>query len=112
MLQNKLMPVSILREKSSLHRGMEKLRNEIIQLRERCEELQDSKTEALKELLEIKGRFQGELNAAQADLIDEASTREGMDRKLSELRTEVRSSLNLKSIEYRPMINGIIVVTY
>lgn len=72
-----------------MHRGMEKLRSEILQLRERCEELQDSRTEAMKELLEIKGRFQGELSAAQADLIDEATNREGMDRRLSELRAEV-----------------------
>ncbi|XP_058793219.1 coiled-coil domain-containing protein 102A [Phymastichus coffea] len=76
-------------EKSSLHRGIEKLRNEVVQLRERCEELQDSRTEAIKELLELKGRFQGELSAAQADLIDEASNREGMDRRLSELRAEL-----------------------
>ncbi|XP_001605346.2 coiled-coil domain-containing protein 102A [Nasonia vitripennis] len=76
-------------EKSSLHRGMEKLRMEILTLRERCEELQDSRTEAMKELLELKGRFQGELSAAQADLIDEATNREGMDRRLSELRAEL-----------------------
>ncbi|XP_014207417.1 coiled-coil domain-containing protein 102A [Copidosoma floridanum] len=76
-------------EKSSLYQGMEKLRNEIILLKEKCEELQDSRTEALKELLELKGRFQGELSAAQADLIDETTTREGMDRRLSELRNEL-----------------------
>lgn len=71
---------------------MEKLRSEVVQLRERCEELQDTRTEAIKELLELKGRFQGELSAAQADLIDEASNREGMDRRLSELRAEVTFS--------------------
>lgn len=64
---------------------MEKLKSEVAALRE----LQDSRTEAIKELLELKEKFQGELNAAQADLIDEASNREGMDRRLSELRTEV-----------------------
>ena len=68
---------------------MEKLRSEVTHLRERCEELQDSRAEAIKELLHLKERFTGELNAAQADLIDEASNREGMDRRLSELRTEV-----------------------
>lgn len=73
------------REKSSLHRGVEKLKSEVAALRE----LQDSRTEAIKELLELKEKFQGELNAAQADLIDEASNREGMDRRLAELRTEV-----------------------
>ncbi|XP_033222774.1 coiled-coil domain-containing protein 102A-like [Belonocnema kinseyi] len=79
-------------EKSSLHRGMEKLRSEMTRLRERCEELQDSRAEAIKELLQLKERFTGELNAAQADLIDEASNREGMDRRLSELRTEKEKS--------------------
>ncbi|XP_043461131.1 coiled-coil domain-containing protein 102A isoform X2 [Leptopilina heterotoma] len=72
-------------EKSSLHRGVEKLKSEVAALRE----LQDSRTEAIKELLELKEKFQGELNAAQADLIDEASNREGMDRRLAELRTEL-----------------------
>ena len=68
---------------------MEKLKNEIILLKEKCEELQDSRSEAIKELLEIKSSFQGELNAAQADLIDEVTNREDMDLRLSELRSEV-----------------------
>ncbi|XP_043286345.1 coiled-coil domain-containing protein 102A isoform X2 [Venturia canescens] len=76
-------------EKSSLHRGMEKLRSETIQLRERCEELQKSRAEAIQELMEMRERFQTELSAAQADLIDEASNREGMDQRLCELRTEL-----------------------
>ncbi|XP_015524370.1 coiled-coil domain-containing protein 102A isoform X2 [Neodiprion pinetum] len=76
-------------EKSSLHRGMEKLRSEVTQLRERCEELQESRTEVTRELLALKDRFQSELSAAQADLIDEATNREGMDRRLSDLRTEL-----------------------
>ncbi|XP_011494863.1 PREDICTED: coiled-coil domain-containing protein 102A [Ceratosolen solmsi marchali] len=76
-------------EKNSLHLGLEKLRIEIIQLKDRCEELQDNRSDALKELLEIKCRFQGELNAAQFNLIDEATNREGMDRRLAELRTEL-----------------------
>lgn len=68
---------------------MEKLRAEVTQLRERCEELQESRAEVTKELLGLKDRFQTELSTAQADLMDEASNREGMDRRLSDLRTEV-----------------------
>lgn len=68
---------------------MDKLKNEIVQLRERCEELQNSRAETLKELLDLKNRFQGEQNAAQTELVDETSNREGVDRRLSELRTEV-----------------------
>lgn len=63
---------------------MEKLRTEMIQLGERCEELETSRAEAMRELTEMRERFQTELSAARADLIDE-----GMDQRLCELRTEV-----------------------
>ncbi|XP_066592141.1 coiled-coil domain-containing protein 102A-like isoform X3 [Prorops nasuta] len=79
-------------EKHSLHRGMEKMKAKIVQLQEQCEQVQASRAEAMKELLELlelKDRFRVELSAAQADLIDEASNREGMDRRLSELRAEL-----------------------
>lgn len=64
-----------------------------MQLRERCDELQKDRTEAMRELMELRERFQTELSAAQADLIDEASNREGMDQRLSELRTEVNTQI-------------------
>lgn len=76
---------------------MDKFKNEIVQLRERCEELEDSRTDALKELSDIKSRFQGELNAAQTNLVDETSNREGLDRRLSELRAEVCIFNNFKN---------------
>ncbi|XP_017759670.1 PREDICTED: coiled-coil domain-containing protein 102A [Eufriesea mexicana] len=76
-------------EKNSLHRGMEKLKAEIIQLRKQCEELEESKAEITRELLELKERFQIELSDVQAGIIDEVSSREGMNRRLCELRTEL-----------------------
>ncbi|XP_015607238.1 coiled-coil domain-containing protein 102A isoform X2 [Cephus cinctus] len=76
-------------ETISTQKDMEKLKVEVIELRERCDQLQQSKAETTKELLELKDRFQKELNAAQADLMDETSNREGMDRRLSDLRTEL-----------------------
>lgn len=76
-------------EKSSLHRGMEKLRAEITQLQEQCIELQESRAEAMRELMELKERYQDELNAAHNDLVVEALSKEGMDRRLSELWTEL-----------------------
>ncbi|XP_076622312.1 coiled-coil domain-containing protein 102A isoform X1 [Colletes latitarsis] len=76
-------------EKNSLHRGIEKLKAEIIQLRKQCEELEENKAQAMRELLVLKDRFQIELSDVQADLIDEASSREGMNRRLSELRAEL-----------------------
>ncbi|XP_017888007.1 coiled-coil domain-containing protein 102A [Ceratina calcarata] len=76
-------------EKNSLHRGMERLKAEIIQLRKQCQELEENKSETTRELLELKDRFQVELTDVQAGIMDEASSREGMNRRLCELRTEL-----------------------
>ncbi|XP_054013141.1 coiled-coil domain-containing protein 102A [Hylaeus anthracinus] len=76
-------------EKNSLHRGIEKLKAELIQLKKQCDELEENKAQAMRELLILKDRFQIELSDVQADLIDEASSREGMNRRLSELRAEL-----------------------
>lgn len=73
---------------------MEKLKAEIIELKKQCEELEESKAEAKRELLELKDRFQIEISDVQADIIDEASSREGMNRRLSELRAEVNFANN------------------
>ncbi|OAD55492.1 hypothetical protein WN48_04745 [Eufriesea mexicana] len=54
-----------------------------------CEELEESKAEITRELLELKERFQIELSDVQAGIIDEVSSREGMNRRLCELRTEL-----------------------
>ncbi|KAL6422811.1 hypothetical protein ACFW04_010387 [Cataglyphis niger] len=77
-------------EKDSLHRTVEKLKAELKQLREQCEELCESRADTMKELSELKERFQLELNDEHiADLMDDTSNGEGMDRRLSELRTEL-----------------------
>ncbi|XP_018392560.1 PREDICTED: coiled-coil domain-containing protein 102A isoform X2 [Cyphomyrmex costatus] len=77
-------------ENNSLHRTVEKLKAEIRQLREQCEELCENKAEAMRELSELKERFQLELSDEHiADLIDDTSNGESMDRRLIELRTEL-----------------------
>ncbi|KYN40769.1 hypothetical protein ALC56_04809 [Trachymyrmex septentrionalis] len=77
-------------ENNSLHRTVEKLKAEVRQLREQCEELSESKAEAMRELSELKERFQLELSDEHiADLIDNTSNGESMDRRLTELRTEL-----------------------
>lgn len=65
------------------------MKAEVKQLREQCEELHESRADAMRELLELKERFQIELSDAQADLIDETTNGEVMDRRLSELRAKV-----------------------
>lgn len=77
-------------ENNSLHRTVEKLKAELKKLREQCEELSESRADTMKELSQLKERFQFELNDEHiADLIDDTSNGEGMDRRLSELRTEL-----------------------
>lgn len=72
-----------------MHHTVEKLKAEIKQLREQHKELQESRTDAMRELFELKERFQIELSDTQTDLINEITNGEGMDRRLNELRAEV-----------------------
>ncbi|XP_034941762.1 coiled-coil domain-containing protein 102A [Chelonus insularis] len=67
----------------------EKLQLEINQLKIRCNELQESRSELLKQLAESKEQYQTELMAAQADLLDEIANREGMEQRMNELRAEL-----------------------
>ncbi|XP_044014568.1 coiled-coil domain-containing protein 102A isoform X1 [Aphidius gifuensis] len=76
-------------ENTSLHRAMEKLKAEVIQLRLKCNELNDNKCDLLRELTELKERYQVDVLTAQADLLDETSTRENMDQRMNELRCEL-----------------------
>lgn len=74
---------------TSLSRAMEKLRAEVTQLRSRCTELEESRADVMRELAELKDQYQIEIMAAQADLLDEAASRDGMDQRLNELRAEL-----------------------
>lgn len=65
------------------------MRAEVTQLQEQCVELQESRAEAMRELLELKERYQDELSSAHNDLVVETLSKEGMDRRLSELWTEL-----------------------
>ncbi|XP_015182069.1 PREDICTED: coiled-coil domain-containing protein 102A isoform X2 [Polistes dominula] len=76
-------------EKNSLQRDMEKLKLEVTQLQDKCVELQESRTEAMRELLELKERYQDELSSTHNDLVVETLSMEGMDHRLSELWTEL-----------------------
>lgn len=100
------------RENNSLHRTVEKLKAEVKQLREQCEELCESRADAMRELSELKDRFQLELNDEHiADLIDNTSNEESMDRRLTELRTEV-SHLHYTSTCNHIYFKEILIVKY
>lgn len=76
-------------EKILLHRDLEKMQGELQELKDRCEDLRASKQEVVRELLQLQDQHQDQVRLIQLDLQDEATSREGMDRRLADLRTEL-----------------------
>ncbi|RZB38639.1 coiled-coil domain-containing protein 102A, partial [Asbolus verrucosus] len=76
-------------EKSQLHRLIDKLTIELQELKDKCDELREARQEAARELLSLQDQHQEEIRLIRADLQDEASSREGMDKRLNDLRAEL-----------------------
>jgi chromosome segregation ATPase len=77
------------REKSQLHRLIDKLTVELQEVKDKCDELREARQEAARELLSLQDQHQEEIRLIRADLQDEANSREGMDKRLNDLRAEV-----------------------
>lgn len=77
------------REKGSLHKTMESMQLELLDLRSRLEELKCSKQEAERQLLSAQELHRQQILTLQQDQRDEANTRETLDRRLAELRSEL-----------------------
>lgn len=76
-------------EKNHLHRTIEKLTSELQEAKDKCEELREARQEAVRELLSLQDQHQEELRLLRQDLQDETNSREGMDRRINDLRAEV-----------------------
>jgi coiled-coil domain-containing protein 102A len=76
-------------EKSQLHRLIDKLTVELQEVKDKCDELREARQEAARELLSLQDQHQEEIRLIRADLQDEANSREGMDKRLNDLRAEV-----------------------
>lgn len=76
-------------EKLNLHRSLERLEMELGESKERCEDLRASRQEAVRELLQLQDQHQDTVATIRADLMDEATSREGMDRRLADLRAQL-----------------------
>lgn len=73
-----------------MHRTIEKLTVELQEIKDKCEELRESRQEAVRELLNLQDQHQEELRLLRQDLQDETNSREVMDRRVNDLRTEVQ----------------------
>lgn len=58
-------------------------------MRERQEELRAAKQEAVRELLTLQEQHRAEVRIVNNSLQEEIASRENLERRLSELRTEV-----------------------
>ncbi|XP_014243545.1 coiled-coil domain-containing protein 102A [Cimex lectularius] len=76
-------------EKCNLMRTVERSEEELLECKQRCEELRASRQEAVRELLQLQDQHQDTVALIRADLLDEATSREGMDRRLAELRAQL-----------------------
>ncbi|KAL1130531.1 hypothetical protein AAG570_011777 [Ranatra chinensis] len=76
-------------EKLNLHKSLERLETELAETKEKCEELRASRQEAVRELLQLQDQHEDTVALIRADLLDEASSREGMDRRLADLRAQL-----------------------
>lgn len=77
-------------EKNNLYKTIEKLTTELEDIKEKYEEVRSAKQEAVRELLTLQEQHKAELRILTNSQIEEANARENLERKLCELRTEVR----------------------
>lgn len=75
-----------------LHRNIERVTADLQQWKDKYEELKQSRQDTVRELLALQDQHKEEVSLIKADLQDEASSREGMDRRINDLRAEVSST--------------------
>ncbi|XP_071542984.1 coiled-coil domain-containing protein 102A-like isoform X2 [Panulirus ornatus] len=76
-------------EKLLLHRECSKWQSEANELRSRLDDVRASRQEAVKELVSLRTQHQKEVQCLQLEMLDEASSRECIDRRLADLRAEL-----------------------
>jgi len=68
---------------------LDRITNELHEEKEKCEELMEAKQETLKQLLALQDEHDKEIEMLKSDLIEEVSSKEGLEKKLNDLRAEV-----------------------
>ncbi|XP_052899306.1 coiled-coil domain-containing protein 102A isoform X2 [Anopheles moucheti] len=76
-------------EKNTVHRSLEKTRQDMQELRDKCEELRAAKQDAVRELLTLQEQHRVEMRITHNSLQEEVAARETLERRLCELRTEL-----------------------
>lgn len=74
---------------------IERLEAELLELKVRYEDLWQERQKAVRDLLQLESLQEDEVRHIRAELKDEATSREGMDRRLADLRVEVNLCIEL-----------------
>lgn len=77
------------RDKHQLLKSFEKLHHELEDCRSKSEELRTARQDAVRELLTIQETHRAELRIMNNSLQEEIAARESLERRMSELRTEL-----------------------
>lgn len=76
---------------------MDRITNELHEEKEKCEELMEAKQETLKQLLALQDEHDKEIEMLKSDLMDEVSSKEGLEKKLNDLRAEVSILVSIEN---------------
>lgn len=77
-----------------MYKTIEKITTELEYIKEKYEESRSAKQEAVRELLTLQEQHKAELRILTNSQIEEANARENLERKLCEIRSEVRHICN------------------
>ncbi|KAJ1523319.1 hypothetical protein ONE63_001192 [Megalurothrips usitatus] len=87
-------------EKMNLQHSVERLEAELLEIKVRCEDLWQERQKAVRDLLKLESLQEDEVRHIRAELQDEASSREGMDRRLADLRSELERLQSENAVEW------------
>lgn len=87
-------------EKMNLQRSVERLETELLEMKVRCEDLWQERQKAVRDLLQLESLQEDEVRHIRAELQDETSSREGMDRRLADLRSELERLQAENAVEW------------
>ncbi|XP_065209268.1 coiled-coil domain-containing protein 102A [Planococcus citri] len=76
-------------EKQLLHKNIEKLESELMDVKEKYEDLKVSKQEALRELMQLKDTHNDVVSHIKVDLMNETTFREDVDKRLADVRAQL-----------------------
>ncbi|ETN63201.1 M-type 9 protein [Anopheles darlingi] len=76
-------------ERTAVQRNLEKARQDMQEMRDKCEELRAAKQDAVRELLTLQEQHRVEMRITHNSLQEEIGARETLERRLCELRTEL-----------------------